>query len=63
MKFNIYRKFSDLIDYSNIKLKDEKDNVVILFHSIEDKDNKKKDLYQMNFKKFRDIIIFLNNNY
>jgi len=63
MKFNIYRKFSNLIDYSNIKLKDEKDNVIMLFHSIEDKDNKKDDLYQMNLEKFKDIIIFLNNIY
>ena len=41
MKFNLYRKFSNLIDYSNIKLNDEKNNVVMLFHSIEDKSNKR----------------------
>ena len=63
MKFNLYRKFSNLIDYSNIKLNDEKNNVVMLFHSIEDKSKYKEDLYHMNLEKFKDIIISLNNNY
>ena len=63
MKFDIYKMFSNLINYSNIKFKDKKDNVVLLFHSIEDKKNKHKDLYQMNLEKFKDKIWFLINNY
>lgn len=63
MKFNIYRKFSNLINYSNIKFKNEKDNVVLLFHSIENKNNNQKDLYKMNLDNFKKIILFLTNSF
>ena len=62
MKREIYRNLANI--YSsllNIDKNKKQQNTILLFHSVSEENNS--DIYDINIKKFQNIIEFLNNNY